>query len=47
MAVLEGYAEHVMDAVGAGLLPSLPSCASGLERRRRDRSRRSSGCSRA
>ena len=27
MAVLEGYAEHVMDAVGADVLADLPSCA--------------------
>jgi coenzyme F420 biosynthesis associated uncharacterized protein len=38
MAVLEGYAEHVMDAVGAGLLPSLPQLRAGLERRRATRS---------
>jgi len=38
MAVLEGYAEHVMDAVGAGLLPSLPKLRAGLERRRATRS---------
>ena len=38
MAVVEGYAEHVMDAVGAGLLPSLPQLRAGLERRRATRS---------
>jgi coenzyme F420 biosynthesis associated uncharacterized protein len=38
MAVLEGYAEHVMDAVGAQVLPDLESLRSALERRRRDRS---------
>jgi coenzyme F420 biosynthesis associated uncharacterized protein len=38
MAVLEGYAEHVMDAVGAELLPDLPRLRAALERRRRDRS---------
>ena len=27
MAVLEGYAEHVMDAVGASVLDDLPGCA--------------------
>jgi coenzyme F420 biosynthesis associated uncharacterized protein len=38
MAVLEGYAEHVMDAVGAQVLPDLESLRTALERRRRDRS---------
>jgi len=38
MALLEGYAEHVMDAVGETLLPDLPKLRSGLERRRRERS---------
>ena len=38
MAVLEGYAEHVMDAVGAELLPSLPHLRAALERRRATRS---------
>src|SRR2546421_3129815 len=38
MAVLEGYAEHVMDAVGADVLPSLPQLRAGLERRRSTRS---------
>ncbi|HYM58711.1 MAG TPA: zinc-dependent metalloprotease [Solirubrobacteraceae bacterium] len=38
MAVLEGYAEHVMDAVGADLLPDLPRLREALDRRRRDRS---------
>ena len=38
MAVLEGYAEHVMDAVGAELLPDLPQLRGALDRRRRDRS---------
>ena len=37
MAVLEGYAEHVMDAVGADLLPRLPELRSAMDRRRRDR----------
>jgi coenzyme F420 biosynthesis associated uncharacterized protein len=37
MAVLEGYAEHVMDAVGAELLPDLPRLRDALERRRHDR----------
>jgi coenzyme F420 biosynthesis associated uncharacterized protein len=38
MAVLEGYAEHVMDEVGAQVLPDLPKLRGALDRRRRDRS---------
>jgi coenzyme F420 biosynthesis associated uncharacterized protein len=38
MAVLEGYAEHVMDAVGAQVLTDLDSLRAALQRRRRDRS---------
>jgi coenzyme F420 biosynthesis associated uncharacterized protein len=38
MALLEGYAEHVMDAVGADLLPNLPQLREAMERRRSDRS---------
>lgn len=38
MAVLEGYAEHVMDAVGAPLLPSLPKLRAALDARRRSQS---------
>jgi coenzyme F420 biosynthesis associated uncharacterized protein len=38
MAVLEGYAEHVMDAVGVTVLDDLPALRSALQRRRRDRS---------
>jgi coenzyme F420 biosynthesis associated uncharacterized protein len=38
MAVLEGYAEHVMDAVGADVLDDLPALRNALQRRRRDRS---------
>ena len=38
MAVLEGYAEHVMDAVGATVLDDLPGLRSALSKRRRDRS---------
>lgn len=34
MAVLEGHAEHVMDAVGADLLPSLPRLRAAMDRRR-------------
>lgn len=38
MAVIEGYAEHVMDAVGRELLPSLPELRAGFDRRRRSQS---------
>jgi coenzyme F420 biosynthesis associated uncharacterized protein len=38
MAVLEGYAEHVMDAVGESILDDLPGMRSALGKRRRDRS---------
>jgi coenzyme F420 biosynthesis associated uncharacterized protein len=38
MAVLEGYAEHVMDAAGAAILDDLPGLRSSLGKRRRDRS---------
>jgi coenzyme F420 biosynthesis associated uncharacterized protein len=38
MAVLEGYAEHVMDAVGEQILDDLPALRTALVRRRRDRS---------
>ncbi len=38
MAVLEGHAEHVMDAVGAPLLPSLPRLRAALDARRRSQS---------
>jgi putative hydrolase len=38
MAVLEGYAEHVMDAVGVDVLDDLPALRAALGRRRRDRS---------
>jgi coenzyme F420 biosynthesis associated uncharacterized protein len=37
MAVLEGYAEHVMDAVGAEVLPRLPELREAMDARRRDR----------
>jgi coenzyme F420 biosynthesis associated uncharacterized protein len=37
MAVLEGHAEHVMDAAGSDVLPSLPKLRESLERRRRDK----------
>jgi putative hydrolase len=38
MAVLVGYAEHVMDAVGEQVLDDLPSLRTAMQRRRRDRS---------
>lgn len=38
MAVIEGYAEHVMDAVGTPLLPSLGRLRAALDRRRRSQS---------
>ena len=38
MAVLEGYAEHVMDAVGADVLDDLPRCAPRSSAAARDRS---------
>jgi coenzyme F420 biosynthesis associated uncharacterized protein len=37
MAVIEGHAEHVMDAVGEDLLPSLPELREALDRRRREK----------
>jgi coenzyme F420 biosynthesis associated uncharacterized protein len=37
MAVVEGYAEHVMDAAGAAALPSLPRLRAALDLRRRER----------
>jgi coenzyme F420 biosynthesis associated uncharacterized protein len=38
MAVIEGHAEHVMDAVAPDLLPSLPKLRTALDRRRRSQS---------
>jgi coenzyme F420 biosynthesis associated uncharacterized protein len=38
MALIEGHAEHVMDAAGAGLVDDLPKLRAGLERRRAERS---------
>ena len=38
MAVIEGHAEHVMDAVGAEVIPSQAELRAGLERRRQSRS---------
>ena len=37
MAVVEGHAEHVMDAVGEDLLPTLPQLRDALDRRRREK----------
>ena len=37
MAIIEGHAEHVMDAAGAAVLPSLPKLREALERRRREK----------
>jgi putative hydrolase len=39
MAVIEGHAEHVMDAVAPDLLPSLPRLRRSLDARRRTQSR--------
>ena len=39
MAVIEGHAEHVMDAVAPELLPSLPRLRRSLDQRRRTQSR--------
>jgi coenzyme F420 biosynthesis associated uncharacterized protein len=38
MALLEGYAEHVMDAVGADLLADLDAMRAAMDRRRTERS---------
>jgi coenzyme F420 biosynthesis associated uncharacterized protein len=38
MAVIEGHAEHVMDAVAPDLLPSLPKLRAALDRRRTSQS---------
>jgi coenzyme F420 biosynthesis associated uncharacterized protein len=38
MAVIEGHAEHVMDAVAPDLLPSLPQLREALNRRRKTQS---------
>jgi coenzyme F420 biosynthesis associated uncharacterized protein len=37
MSLVEGHAEHVMDAVGADVLPSLPRLRAALTRRRAER----------
>ncbi|MEA2492844.1 MAG: hypothetical protein QOJ29_755, partial [Thermoleophilaceae bacterium] len=38
MAVVEGYSEHVMDALGETLVPAYEDLRSAMERRRRSRS---------
>jgi putative hydrolase len=38
MALLEGYAEHVMDHVGADLLEDLDAMRAAMDRRRHERS---------
>jgi putative hydrolase len=38
MSVIEGYSEHVMDAVGATVLPAYEGLRDAMERRRRNRS---------
>lgn len=38
MAVIEGYSEHVMDVVGAEVLPAYEGLREAMERRRRSRS---------
>jgi coenzyme F420 biosynthesis associated uncharacterized protein len=38
MAVIEGHAEHVMDAVAPDLLPNLPKLREAIDRRRRSQS---------
>ena len=37
MALVEGHAEHVMDAAGATLVPGLAALRAGLDRRREQR----------
>jgi putative hydrolase len=37
MSLIEGHAEHTMDAVGAEVLPSLPRLRAALNRRRESR----------
>jgi coenzyme F420 biosynthesis associated uncharacterized protein len=37
MALIEGHAEHVMDAAGAAVLPSMPKLREALEKRRREK----------
>src|SRR5918912_3078633 len=37
MALIEGHAEHVMDAAGAPVLPNVPKLRAAMDRRRRER----------
>src|SRR5260370_17979615 len=37
MSLIEGHAEHTMDAVGAEVLPTLPRLRSAMTRRRQSR----------
>jgi putative hydrolase len=37
MSLVEGHAEHTMDAIGAEVLPSLPSLRAAMTRRRQER----------
>jgi putative hydrolase len=37
MSLIEGHAEHVMDAVGAEVLPTLATMRAAMTRRRRER----------
>src|ERR1700716_3837210 len=37
MSLIEGHAEHVMDAVGAEVLPTLPRLRAAMNRRRESR----------
>jgi coenzyme F420 biosynthesis associated uncharacterized protein len=37
MSLIEGHAEHVMDAVGAEVLPSMPRLRAAMNHRRKDR----------
>src|SRR5207253_7285008 len=37
MTLIEGHAEHTMDAVGADVLPSLPQLRAAMNRRRESR----------
>ena len=38
MAVIEGYSEHVMDALGVTLVPGYEDLRAAMDRRRRNRS---------
>ena len=38
MSVIEGYSEHVMDAIAAEVIPATSSCAAAMDRRRHSRS---------